>query len=378
MKRSPLCAMLASACTATLVFAPGAAQARPVELIKDQYICVFKPWVKQGDVKAQSQRAAKSQGAAVLHTYGHTIHGFAVHVPEAKLAAMKAASGAISYCEQDQIMSLPEASAKVSGKPGGTPVQPPQSTPWGIARVNGGGATYSGSGVVWVIDTGIDLDHPDLNVDVADSTSFLRDSSPDDGNGHGTHVSGIIAACNNSIGVVGVAPCAPVASVRVLDRNGRGANSGVIAGINYVAAHGKAGDVANLSLGGGASDALDQAVIDAAATSGVKFSIAAGNDSADANGYSPARANGTNIYTVSAFGQGDAWAYFSNYGNPPIDFGEPGYSIYSTFKDASYLTLSGTSMAAPHLAGILLLGAVKSGGTVSGDPDGAADTIGVH
>ena len=84
--------MLASACTATLVFAPGAAQARPVELIKDQYICVFKPWVKQGDVKAQSQRAAKSQGAAVLHTYGHTIHGFAVHVPEAKLAAMKAAS----------------------------------------------------------------------------------------------------------------------------------------------------------------------------------------------------------------------------------------------------------------------------------------------
>ena len=167
----------------------------------------------------------------------------------------------------------------------------------------------------------------------------------------------------------------------MLNRNGSGSNSDVIAGVNYVAQVGSNGDVANMSLGGGISQALDDAVIGAAAT-GVKFTLAAGNESDSADNHSPSRANGPNVYTVSAFAKGtsatdtdDPWASYSNYG-PSVDYAEPGSSIYSTYKNGGYATLSGTSMAAPHLAGILLAGAANSGGTVDNDPDGNPDTIG--
>jgi subtilisin family serine protease len=137
-----------------------------------------------------------------------------------------------------------------------------------------------------------------------------------------------------------------------------------------------------MSLGGGPSTALDQAVVAAAAT-GVKFTLAAGNESESATRHSPARANGPNVYTVSSFAKGtsatdtvDPWSSFSNFGNPPVDYAEPGSSIPSTYKNGSYATLSGTSMAAPHLAGILLAGNVQSNSTVDGDPDGNPDPIG--
>jgi len=228
-----------------------------------------------------------------------------------------------------------------------------------------------------VIDSGIDLDHPDLNVDQARSQNFVaRETSPNDLNGHGTHVAGTIGAIDNTIGVIGVAAGVKVVAVRVLDRRGSGSNSGVIAGVDYVGRVGQAGDVANMSLGGGVSTALDQAVI-AAASKGVKFTLAAGNSGISATQSSPARANGPNVFTVSAFANGDTWASFSNYGNPPVDFAEPGVGIQSTYKDGGYASLSGTSMAAPHLAGILLTGGARSGGSVKGDPDGNADTIGV-
>jgi subtilisin family serine protease len=132
-----------------------------------------------------------------------------------------------------------------------------------------------------------------------------------------------------------------------------------------------------MSLGGGASQALDEAVI-AASSGGVKFVIAAGNSGGDASNYSPARANGGNIYTISAMNSSDVWASFSNWGNPPVDYCAPGVSIKSTYKDGGYATLNGTSMAAPHAAGVLLLGNPSSGGIVSGDPDGKADVIIVH
>ena len=347
----------------------------PVALgkVPNQYICTFQASVPRGNVRAEAARAAGS-GGAILHTYSATIKGFAVRFASGgnHMSAMKSRNPKIARCEQDQyVKALP---AMVQGKPGGS--QPAESTPWGITRVGGAyGGTVSGK--AWVIDSGIDLDHPDLSVDTGRSRSFIRDSSPDDANGHGTHVAGTIAACDNSIGVVGVAPCASVVAVRVLDRRGSGTWSGVIAGIDYVGANGRTGDVANMSLGGGPSDSVDAAVKNAAAT-GVKFTIAAGNDGADANNYSPARANGANIYTVSAFAQGDKFASFSNFGNPPIEYAEPGVSVYSTYKDAGYATLSGTSMAAPHLAGILLVGSVRSGGTVTGDPDGNPDTIGTR
>ncbi len=169
-----------------------------------------------------------------------------------------------------------------------------------------------------------------------------------------------------------------VVAVRVLDRRGSGSNSGVIAGVEYVAANGAPGDVANMSLGGGVSQALDDAVV-TAASGGVKFALAAGNESDNANNHSPARANGPNVYTVSAFANGNVWASYSNFGNPPIDYAEPGSAIKSTWLSGGYNTISGTSMATPHLAGILLARATPAnGGVVSGDPDGNPDTIGTH
>src|SRR5690606_10754444 len=137
------------------------------------------------------------------------------------------------------------------------------TTPWGITRVNGV-SNYTGTRKAYVLDSGIDLTHEDLNVDA--SSGFNAFSSGPDGNslndlnGHGTHVAGTIAAKNNSIGVIGVAPGATVIPVKVLDRRGSGSYSGVIAGVDFVAANGSNGDVANMSLGGPISTALDNAV----------------------------------------------------------------------------------------------------------------------
>jgi len=302
--------------------------------------------------------------------YGTAIKGFSVKIPPGQLKKLENDPSVLRVSE-DQIITLIEPSAK----PGGGDVQATaQTTPWGISRV-AGGANYSGSNVAWIIDTGIDLDHPDLNVDAKRSAWFVsRVSSANDDNGHGTHVAGTIAAIDNTIGVVGVAAGATVIPVKVLDRRGSGYMSWIIGGVDYVAEKGKSGDVANMSLGGSKYDLLNDAVI-AAAAKGIKFSLAAGNESTHAGTKSPASANGTNIYTISAMAQGDVWASYSNYGNPPIDFCAPGSSIYSTYKDGGYATASGTSMAAPHVAGILLLGNVKTDGYVNGDPDGNPDPI---
>lgn len=343
------------------------------QVIPGQYIVVFNDNVD--DVPGMANALARSHSAEVGYVYQHALKGFAVKMSDR--AAMRMAENPnIKYIEPDYIATTSKGGPPGGG--GGTP--PPQQTPWGISRVNGG-VTYSGNSVAWVIDTGIDLDHPDLNVDASRGWSgYSKRGQPvlEDGDGHGTHVSGTIAAIDNSIGVVGVAAGATVIPVKVLSDQGSGSYSTVIAGVNHVAANGNPGDVANMSLGGPVSQALDDAVASAAQSSGVKFCLAAGNESDDANNHSPARTNGNNVYTVSASDINDNWAYFSNYGNPPVDYCEPGYSIYSTYKSGGYATLSGTSMATPHLAGILLLGNVRNGGTVNGDPDGNADTIGIH
>jgi subtilisin family serine protease len=249
-----------------------------------------------------------------------------------------------------------------------------QTIPAGISRVGYGDGTGR---TAWVIDSGIDLTHPDLNVDAGRSRSFLSaDPSPNDGNGHGTHVAGTIGAKNNTVGVVGVAANATLVSVRVLDAAGGGTGSGVIAGIDYVGANGRAGDVANMSLGGGASQALDDAVLRASQT-GILFALAAGNSSGDANFTSPARVNGPNVFTISAMDSNNVFAFFSNYANAPIDYCMPGVSINSTWMGGSYNTISGTSMAAPHMAGVLLMRgrSFSTSGTVSNDPDGTPDPI---
>lgn len=364
--------LLAAAAMLPLVAATPANAEKAGDKIAGSYICVFKNDVSRGNAQAEAKRSAQAGQAQLKHVYSVALRGFAVNASEQGVAQMKANNPNIAYCEQDQVVTLgPVRAAAPPSGGGGT--QPAQETPWGIARVNGG---VAGSfATAWVIDTGISV-HPDLNFDTARSRSFIRDTSPLDQNGHGTHVAGTIAAYDNNIGVIGVAPGAPVVAVRVLDRRGSGSNSGVIAGVDYVAANGRPGDVANMSLGGGISTALDTAVLNASA-GGVRFALAAGNDSANANNSSPARVNGTNVFTVSSFAVGDNWSSFSNYGNPPIDFAEPGSAIKSTWLNGGYNTISGTSMATPHLAGLLLAGAVRSGGTVKGDPDGNPDTIGV-
>lgn len=306
--------------------------------------------------------------------YETALRGFTVKLSEGQLAKLQKDS-LVSYVEADQIITI---AGKRTTKPAPstgtttnttTTTTSTQNKPWGITRV-GGGATYTGTGCAWVIDSGIDLTHPDLNVDKVRGISYVTGiTSPNDDNGHGTHVAGTIAAVNNTVGVVGVAAGALVVPVKVLDATGSGTYSSVLAGINYVAFNGKAGDVCNMSLGGGISQSIDDAVV--AASANVKFAIAAGNETDNVLNHSPARASGPNIYTVSAMYSGDTWASFSNYGTS-VDYCAPGVSIYSTYKGGSYATLSGTSMAAPHVAGLLLLGNINTSGNVIGDPDGTA------
>ncbi|MFN8356960.1 MAG: S8 family serine peptidase [Spirosomataceae bacterium] len=310
----------------------------------------------------------------ILQVFGVT-HGFAIKNLDADEVEALRKNPNVDYVEQDQVWTLDDPIETTDIVSLGVSTQA-QTLPWGITRVNGG-VNYTGPRQAWIIDTGVDLTHPDLNVVTAKCKSFTGTATANDDNGHGSHVAGIIGAKNNTIGSVGVAAGAPVIGIKVLSSSGSGSTSQVVSGCNWVATYGAVNDVANLSLGGSVSTAMDNAV-KAIAAKGVRVCVAAGNSAANANNTSPARANATNLYTVSAFGSGDVFASFSNYANPPIDYSEPGVSIYSCYKTGGYATLSGTSMATPHLAGILLLGSVRSGGLVTGDKDSTRDTIGIH
>ncbi|OFX56265.1 MAG: hypothetical protein A2066_12725 [Bacteroidetes bacterium GWB2_41_8] len=347
-----------------------------------KYIVVLKEdaRIAQADLRIRNEKVKETAmgllkkyevAGEIEEIYETALQGFTVKMAPGQARKMNVDPN-VGYIEEDKVISL--SPIEMNAKPGGGGTTPPaESTPWGITRV-GGGETYSGTGVAWIIDSGIDLNHPDLNVDSERSVTFLGSrTTPDDENGHGTHVAGTVAAIDNTIGVVGVAAGATVISVRVLDRRGSGSISGVIGGVNHVTANGAAGDVANMSLGGGVSASLDAAVL--AASAKVKFALAAGNESDDANNHSPARVNGTNIYTVSAMDIADKFAYFSNYGNPPVDYCAPGVSILSTWKGGGYNTISGTSMATPHVAGILMWGSINKDGNVLNDPDENADPI---
>lgn len=358
-------------------------------VIADSYIVIYKDDAvasrnvleaetyveRQAVMKSAVQQTFKQNNIPVEkmgHVYGTVIKGFSATLNQEELATLRRDQD-IQLIEQDQTFTVSMGGPPGGGGDGGGA----QTTPWGITRVGGG---LSGAGkTAWIIDSGIDQDHPDLNVNTALSESFLggnQADNPDDQNGHGTHVAGTVGAIDNSEGVIGVAAGAEVIAVRVLDRRGSGSNSGVIAGVNYVGANASSGDAANMSLGGGVSTALDNAVL--AASSACPFVLAAGNESTSANNSSPARVNGSNIYTVSSMTSTDNWSYFSNYGNPPVDYCAPGSSVYSTYKSGGYATLSGTSMAAPHVCGLLLIGNLNSDGNVNGDPDGNPDPIAHH
>lgn len=248
---------------------------------------------------------------------------------------------------------------------------------WDVKQTGYGRGDLQTTKTAWIIDTGVDLDHPDLNVDVSRSRSFVSgQTSADDQNGHGTHVAGIIGAKNNAVGITGIASGATLVSLRVLDEEGEGRLSGIIQAVNYVYQNGKAGDVVNLSLGGeGTSATLDRAITQAA-NAGILFAIAAGNDGKNSDNYSPARVNNANVFTVSAMDSQNKFASFSNFGSS-VDVCAYGVRIMSTYMGGKYATLSGTSMAAPHVAGLLLIRGsdLPTHGTVTGDTDGTPDPM---
>lgn len=290
--------------------------------------------------------------------------GFVANLSAAEANALKS-DITISAVEPDRIVALASCFT----------IAEPRLLTWNIQRVGYGNGIGKNA---WIIDTGIDFDHPDLTVDVTRSKSFITGTpSADDEHGHGTHVAGIIGGKNNSIGVLGVASGANVVSLRVLNADGEGTLSDIIEALAYVNTNGRAGDVVNMSLGEEESSAILIQQVKNTAARGIYIAIAAGNDAQPANKYSPGNANGTNIYTVSAVDSLDRFASFSNYGNDVVDYAAPGVRILSTFSNGRYAYLSGTSMAAPHVAGLLLLkgSAITSSGTAVNDPDGVPDPI---
>ncbi|HEX9691061.1 MAG TPA: S8 family serine peptidase [Gemmatimonadales bacterium] len=339
------------------------------------------------DVPGTARELARSGGFTLRHVREHAARGFSAVVPERFLGTLRS-DPRVALVERDGPVSLifpvrPNAPPWCDTDPsdprcgGGGGEDPPsaQTTPWGITRVGGSG---DGTGkTAWIIDTGIDLGHADLNTSRDCHANFVTrgKNSPKDGHGHGTHVAGTVAAIDNNADVVGVAANAWVCAVRVLDNGGSGTWEWVMNGVNHVAANGASGDVANMSLGGsGSNTTLENAIKDAAGK-GIRFSIAAGNSGANANNYTPARVDHANVYTISAIGDNDCMPSWSNYGNPPVDFAAPGVGVLSTKKGGGTTTFSGTSMAAPHVAGLLLLGNVRSDGTACNDPDGNPDAI---
>ena len=312
---------------------------------------------------------------AIEYVYGDALLGFAGTFTDEQIKAI-GSDPRVEYVEQDQVMRISDGfEDKDKGSTNTVSRTEAQSIPWGISRV-GYGNYAGGTRWAWVIDSGIDGNHSDLTVDTQFSRSFVNGySGTQDGNGHGTHVAGTIAAKNNNIGVVGVAAGATVVSCRVF-AGSSGSNSAVISAVDYVRANAYANDVTNMSLGGGRSTTLDRAVT-RAANAGVHFALAAGNEAQNANNVSPGRVNGSRILTVSAMDINSRYASFSNFANPPIDVCAPGVNIESTWTGGGYRTISGTSMATPHVAGILLIngGTVYTQGNVLNDPDGNADPI---
>lgn len=323
------------------------------EKIPDNYIVVLKDDAAQDSEQVTSTRARRSgqdptqvaaeqarrHGLTVRHVYQNTIKGYAAEIPEGELEEVEN-DPRVDFVEQDQVV---RATA--------------QKLPWGINRIDADvSSTKAGNrkGTVssvnaYIIDTGIYNKHRDLNV--VKHVNFTRGKNTDC-YGHGTHVAGTVAAKDNGRAVVGVAPGAPLTSVKVLNCKGSGNTSGVIKGVDWVTANAKKPAIANMSLGGGASRALDDAV-KRSADGGVFYSISAGNEGNKACNYSPARAGaGTNngIMTVAATNKYDRETSWSNYGSC-VDLWAPGASILSTKRGGGTTTKSGTSMASAHGAG---------------------------
>ncbi|MFC5408813.1 S8 family serine peptidase [Larkinella bovis] len=290
--------------------------------------------------------------------------GFLAHISAAEAEQLKA-DPAVEFVEPDRTISLCSC----------VDVTVTSTLTWNVKQTGYGRGDLNAGKTAWVLDTGIDFDHPDLKVDKNRSQSFITGKTADDENGHGTHIAGIIGALNNPIGVTGVASGATLVALRVLDNEGEGKLSALVQAVSYVSQNGKAGDVVNISIGGEGTSPTLERIIKQAADKGILFAIAAGNEGESAEKYTPANINHPNVFTVSAMDQTGKFATFSNYGPTTVDACAYGVRITSTYLNGKYATMSGTSMASPHVAGLLLIRGnhLPTNGFVTGDPDGDAD-----
>lgn len=331
--------------------------------MEGEYIVTFKDGEGATDINQLAEKR-KIAASSIRQRFEGAVKGFSGKLSKEQVDELKNDPN-IASIEKDQLITLGTTTTTVA--------QPAQTVPWGVARTGYGDGTGK---TAWVIDSGVDPTHPDLNVDQGRSRCFITGITTFvDGYGHGTEVSGIIGAKNNTIGTVGVAANATIVALRVFDNYGRGSTSSAIKAVNHVIANARPGDVVNMSLGSGISATLDNAVKSAAAK-GILFAIAAGNSAVDANNTSPARVNATGVYTVSSMNNYGKFSTFSNYGTS-VDYSAPGEQILTTRKGGTYGKGSGTSLAAPHVAGLLLLrgNSIGRNGTVTGDRDSRPDPI---
>ena len=366
-----------------------------------RYVVVLRPSAGSPAEVAGEQR--RRHGLRIGHVYSAALQGYSATVPESSLAALRA-DPRVAAVSPD----LPIHASAQTLPTGVDRVQADRSS----ARAGDGAGAVDAD--VAVIDTGIDPGHPDL--DVAGGVDCTGSGSWADGSGHGTHVAGTIAARDDDSGVVGVAPGARLWSVRVLGARGAGSTSTVICGVDWVTANAATIEVANMSLGGpgrdpgGSGCATGDAEHDAICHSvraGVTFVVAAGNEAVDARNAVPAAYD--EVITVSALADfdgrpggaapptcrsdlDDTFASFSNYG-PPVDLIAPGTCILSSWTGGGFRTISGTSMASPHVAGAAalyaaghpgaapdevraaLVAAGSAGWSSSDDPDGVPEPL---
>ena len=359
MRRRLLLGSMVTLLVAGVVWLPVAGAAAPTS----GYIVVLKGSV--GSPGAVAAEQAQARDLTVGHVYRHALKGYSAVMTAADAQALRA-DPRVASVTSDRPVHLDQ-----------------QVLPTGIDRVDGElSSTVSGDGAgsvdvdVAVIDTGIDPTHPDLNV--AGGVNCAPGQGFDDRNGHGSHVAGTIAAKDNDLGVVGVAPGARLWAVRVLNPGGLGSFASVICGVDWVTARSDVIEVANMSLGGSGTepsgrgcatgDAFHDAVCSSVAA-GVTYTVAAGNEADDAANHVPAAYD--EVITVSALAdfdgkpgglgsptcradEDDTLANFSNFG-ADVDLIAPGVCILSTYKRSGYATFSGTSMASPHAGGAAAL-----------------------